>query len=86
MLRITNISITGRAAERLDVRRVMTRFEPDDVFSLVYVFNFAEADGTPVEGFFAGCQAVATERKIHRATPRAGASAWRHGVLFPAAV
>lgn len=63
IFRSANISISERAAERLDARRVMTRFGPDDVFMLVYTFNFVEADGTPVEGFFAGYQAVAQERK-----------------------
>jgi hypothetical protein len=55
LLRITNISISDRAAEVLDRLRVMFRpQEPGDVFALAYMSSFTEADGTTVNGFRPG--------------------------------
>lgn len=55
MLRITNISISDRAAEVLD--RLWVTFrpqEPGDVFALAYMSSFTEADGSTVDGFRLG--------------------------------
>ncbi len=55
MLRITNISITERAAEVLDrLRATFKPYEPGDVFALAYMSSFTEADGTTVAGFRPG--------------------------------
>ncbi|WP_186767171.1 hypothetical protein [Devosia ginsengisoli] len=55
MLRITNISISDRAAEVVD--RLWVTFrpqEPGDVFALAYMSSFTEADGSTVDGFTPG--------------------------------
>lgn len=55
MLRITNFSVSDRAAEVLD--RLWVTFrpqEPGDVFALGYMSSFTEADGTTVDGFRLG--------------------------------
>lgn len=58
MPRVTNLSITERAAMRLDVERIVrTRAEPDDVFTLWYIASFTEPDGTTVAGFRPGYKA-----------------------------
>jgi hypothetical protein len=58
MRRVTNISITQRAAALLDVERIArTRLMADDVFTLCYISNFTEPDGTSVEGFRPGYSA-----------------------------
>ena len=55
MLRITNISISDRAAEVLDRLWVTYRpQEPGDVFALAYMSSFTEADGSTVDGFRPG--------------------------------
>ena len=55
MLRITNISISDRAAEVLD--RLWVTFrpqQPGDVFALAYMSSFTEANGSTVDGFRPG--------------------------------
>jgi hypothetical protein len=55
MLRINNISSTGRAAELLDRHFVVFKpRRPDDVFALTYISRFVEKDGTTVAGFRPG--------------------------------
>lgn len=58
MLRIVNISCTGRAAELLDRHGVMfTPRHPGEAFALTFTSSFVEADGTPVAGFKPGYSA-----------------------------
>lgn len=51
MLAITDVSITERATIALDMRKVLTRFDSDEVFALAYIVSFTESDGETVEGF-----------------------------------
>lgn len=54
MRRITNISITDRAAVMLDCQLVMARPRPGEVFTLWYMSSYTNPDGTTVEGFRPG--------------------------------
>jgi hypothetical protein len=62
VLRITDVSITERAAIALDMRKVLTRFDPDDVFALAYIVSFTESDGQTVEGFVPGYSLTVMKR------------------------
>jgi hypothetical protein len=62
MLAITNVSITERAAVALDLQKVLTRVEPDDVFALAYIVSFTEAGGATVEGFVPGYSLTVMKR------------------------
>lgn len=57
MLLLTNISITDRAAAVLQQEKLAFRARRGDVFALVYMFSFVNADGTIVEGFRPGYMA-----------------------------
>jgi hypothetical protein len=54
MITIKNISLTARAAA--DFHRARLAFKPDhgEVFALVWVSSYANADGTAVPGFQPG--------------------------------
>jgi hypothetical protein len=57
MLRITNISITRRAASILRREHARVKLSSGDVFGLVYVFTYTNPDGTIVKGFEPGYMA-----------------------------
>lgn len=57
MLRIENISATSRAAAVLRAERSEIKLRRGDVFALVYMFYFTNADGSKVEGFKPGYSA-----------------------------
>lgn len=63
MRRITNVSITERAAIALDVRKTLARLGPDDIFALVFITSFTEPDGRTVEGFVPGYSPAVTKRQ-----------------------
>lgn len=54
MMPITNISITDKAATEFLRQRSTFKPRRGDVFALVYMFSFTNADGTAVEGFQPG--------------------------------
>ena len=57
MLRVTNISITKRAASVLSREWARFKADPGEAFALIYVSSFTNADGTTVDGFRPGYMA-----------------------------
>jgi hypothetical protein len=54
MILIKNISLTRRAAADFQRQRLAFKAGPGEVFALVWVSSFANADGTAVAGFEPG--------------------------------
>ena len=60
--RIANVSITKQAALALDREKATIRLRPGDVFALIYVSSYVNADGSTVTGFQPGYMASAFPR------------------------
>jgi hypothetical protein len=56
MLPVANFSITGPAEIKLRERIALVRIGAKEVFGMVYIEYYNEADGTPVKGFVPGYQ------------------------------